>query len=421
MRKKRLLVVAPGLPEFDRNAGSRRLYSWLRILATEYDIAFYMLHRRIGGDSKRYAQALTALGVKIHAPQETVLELLARQIDHGVLFEFFHTAERLLPYMRLLRPDLPMVVSCADLHYVRESRAAVYADHPVRAKARAGRTRRRELGTYRRADMVVTVTEDDRRALLRAAPDTITSAVPTACPVARDVPAFLQRMPCSILFVGGFRHAPNADAVLFFYRHVLPLVRRSLRDVALTIVGDAPPREVLALSSAEISVTDWVPAVEPYLASHRVSIAPLRFGAGLKGKIVEAMAAGLPVVTTPVGAEGMELVHGSTALIAESPEAFARAVVRLCTDHDLHARLSRNGLEHARARWDPTVVAPKLLETLARMPTLRTKRLRAVDRVLVRARATYDSSGVPARFTRLSSLRRWYCGRLREVLTRGIR
>ena len=419
MRKKRLLVLAPGLPEFDRNAGSRRLYSWLRILAIEYDIAFYVLQRR-SADSNRYAQALRELGVKIHAPQQTALTLAVQHIDHGVLFEFFHTAERLLPYLRLLRPDLPMVVSCADLHYVRESRAALYADHPWRAKAGARRTRRRELGTYRRADMVVTVTEDDRRALLRAAPDTITAVVPTACPVARDVPAFPQRRPCSILFVGGFRHAPNADAVLFFYRHVLPLVRRSLRDVALTIVGDAPPREVLALSSAEIMVTEWVPAVEPYLASHCVSIAPLRFGAGLKGKIVEAMAAGLPVVTTPVGAEGMELVHGSTALIAESPEALARAVVRLCTDQVLHARLSRNGLEHARARWDPTV-APKLLETLARMPTLRTKRPRTVDRVLVRARATYDASGVPARFNRLSSLRRWYCGRLREVLTRGIR
>ena len=421
MSKKRLLVVAPALPEFDRNAGSRRLYSWLRILATEYDIAFYMLHRRIGGDSKRYGQALRELGVKIHAPQKTVLELLVQQIDHGVLFEFFHTAERLLPYLRLRRPDLPMVVSCADLHYVRESRAAAFADHPVRALARARRTRRRELGTYGRADMIVTVTEDDRRALVGAAPHTVAAVVPTTYPIARVVPAFSQRIPCSILFVGDFRHAPNADAVLFFYRHVLPLVRRSLRDVAVTIVGDAPPREVRALSSADITVTGWVPDVEPYLTTHCISIAPLRFGAGLKGKIVEAMATGLPVVTTPVGAEGMELVHGSTALIAESPEAFARAVVRLCTDHVLHARLSRNGLEHARARWDPTVVAPKLLETLARMPTLKTKRPRTVDRVLVRARATYDSSGVPARFNRLSSLRRWYCGRLREVLTRGIR
>ena len=421
MRKKRLLVVAPGLPEFDRNAGSRRLYSWLRILAAEYDIAFYMLHRRIGGDSKRYGQALRELGVKIHAPQKTVLELLVQQIDHGVLFEFFHTAERLLPYLRLRRPDLPMVVSCADLHYVRESRAAAFADHPVRALARARRTRRRELGTYGRADIIVTVTEDDRRALVGAAPHTVAAVVPTTYPIARVVPAFSQRIPCSILFVGDFRHAPNADAVLFFYRHVLPLVRRSLQDVAVTIVGDAPPREVRALSSADITVTGWVPDVEPYLTTHCISIAPLRFGAGLKGKIVEAMATGLPVVTTPVGAEGMELVHGSTALIAESPEAFARAVIQLSTDHHLHARLSRNSLEHARARWDRSVVAPKLLETMARMPTLRPKHLGAVDRVMVRTRARYESSGVPARFDRLSSLRRWYCGRLRAVLTRPIR
>src|SRR5882724_2909235 len=132
MPKKKLLVVAPGLPEFDRNAGARRLYSWLRILAAEYDIAFYMLQRHISADSKRYAQALRALGATIHAHQETALVRLVQQIDHGVLFEFFHTAERLLPYLRLRRPDLPMVVSCADLHYVRESRAAVYADHPVR-------------------------------------------------------------------------------------------------------------------------------------------------------------------------------------------------------------------------------------------------------------------------------------------------
>lgn len=421
MPKKKLLVVAPGLPEFDRNAGSRRLYSWLRILVSEYDIAFYMLQRRIRGDSKRYAQALRALGAKIHTPEETPLTLLAQQIDHGVLFEFFHTAERLLPYLRLLRPDLPMVVSCADLHYVRESRASAYADHPMMAMARARQTRRRELGTYGRADMVVTVTEDDRRGLLRAAPDTVAAVVPTSYPVARDVPAFSQRIPGSILFVGSFRHAPNADAMLFFYRHVLPLIQRSLRGVAVTIVGDAPPREVRALSSAEITVTGWVPDVTPYLASHCISVAPLRFGAGLKGKIVEAMATGLPVVTTPVGAEGMELVHGSTALIAESPEAFARAVVRLCTDHNLHARLSRESLEHARARWDPGVVAPTLLETMARLPALRPKRLRAVDRVLVRASAKYDSSGVPAQFHRLSSLLRWYGGRVRAELTRAIR
>jgi glycosyltransferase involved in cell wall biosynthesis len=408
MPEKTLLVVAPGLPDFDRHAGSRRLYSWLGILATEYDIAFLTLQSGIDGDSKRYAEVLRALGVEIHLAQQTDLTRLARRIDHGVLFEFYYTAERLLPDLRLLRPDLPIVVSSADLHYVRESRAIAYADHPVMARTRVWRTRRREIGVYRRADMVLTVTEDDRRALLRAVPDSITAVVPGPYPVAGDVPPFTQRMPRSLLFVGGFRHAPNVDAVLFFCRHVLPLIQRSLPDVTVTIVGDAPPKEVLALSSAAITVTGWVPHVAPYLASHCVSIAPLRFGAGCKGKIVEAMAAGLPVVTTSVGAEGMELVHGRTTLIADSPEAFAEAIVRLCTGQDLHARLSRNSLGHARARWDPSVVAPKLLETIARLPTLRPKRLGAVDRILRRCRATYESGGMPARVARLSSILRWY-------------
>lgn len=419
MPRKTLLVIAPGLPAFDRHAGSRRLYSWLGILAAEYDIALYVLEPRMGGDSRRYAQAVRALGITIHSPQETDLAVLARQIDHGVVFEFFHTAERLLPYLRLLRPDLPMAVSCADLHYVREGRGAVFAEHPMLAKTRARRTRWRELATYERADMIVALTEDERRALLLARPDTVTAVVPTTHRVAREVPAFGQRIPRSMLFVGGFRHPPNVDAMLFFCRRVLPLVRRSLGEVKVTIVGDAPPREIVALSSPEITVTGWVPDVQPYLASHCVSVAPLRFGAGLKGKIVEAMAAGLPVVTTSVGAEGMELAHGRTALIADSPEEFARAIVDLCLDPDLHARVSRNSLDHARARWHPSEVAPKLLEALARLRTMRPKRLSAVERALARSRTAYERSGTPARLVRLGAILLWYRLRVLSCLRRA--
>jgi Glycosyl transferases group 1 len=239
--------------------------------------------------------------------------------------------------------------------------------------------------------------------------------VPSACTVVRDAPSFAQRRPRSVLFVGGFRHSPNVDAMLYFCRRILPLVRRSLLGVTVTIVGDAPPKEVTALSSGQVTVTGWVPRVEPYLASHCLSIAPLRFGAGLKGKIVEAMGAGVPVVTTSVGAEGMELAHGGTALIADSPETFADSIVRLSTDPDLHARLSRSGLAHARARWDPSAVTPKLLETMARLPALRPKRLGIVDQFLVRGRASYESSRMPTRFARAPSLLRWYGARLRTI------
>jgi glycosyltransferase involved in cell wall biosynthesis len=268
---------------------------------------------------------------------------------------------------------------------------------------------------YRRADMVVTLTEEDRWAVLRAIPEALAVVVPTPYPVACGVPDFMQRIPRSLLFVGGFRHLPNVDAMLFFCREVLPLVRRSLPDVALTIVGDSPPEEVAALATDGITVTGWVPHVEPYLASHCVSIAPLRFGAGLKGKIVEAMASGMPVVTTSIGAEGMELVHGHSALIADSPEELASSIVRACTDGDLHARLSRNGLAHARARWDPIEVAPRLLETMARLGMLTAKRLGTMDRWVVKGQRLYEASGAPARVERLSSRVLWYSARLRTV------
>lgn len=417
MSRKKLLVVAPGPPDFDRHAGSRRLYAWLQILVADYEIAFYMLQRRMGAEQHRYVQALRAMGIRTHWAHETVLPRLAAEIDHGVLFEFFHSAERLLPHLRLLRPDLPMAVSCADLHYVRESRAATYAPNPVTAWARVAQTRGRELRTYRRADMVVTLTEVDRGRLLRAAPCAVTAVVPSTFPVAREAPSFAQRIPRSILFVGGFRHRPNVDAVLFFCRQVLPIIRQALPAVTVTIAGDAPPAEVRALASAQVTVTGWIPSVEPYLASHCVSVAPLRFGSGLKGKIVEAMAAGLPVVTTSVGAEGMDLTHGKTALLAESAAAFARAVVQLCTDHELHGRLSRASLAHARARWDPKAVGPKLRETIARLPTLLPKRLGVVDRSFHASRVAYESSGIPDRLDRASSRLRWYFTRLRTALT----
>jgi glycosyltransferase involved in cell wall biosynthesis len=412
MPKKTLLVVAPGLPEFDRHAGSRRLYSWLQILATDYNVAFHVRQRRIPGESRRYAEALRSLGIEIYPVQDTSLERLARRIDHGVLFEFFHTAERLLPYLRLQRPDLPIAVSSADLHYVRELRAAVFAHHPAVARAKAWRTRRREIGVYERADLVLTVTENDRRELLRAAPATVTAVVPSTYPIASDVPLFSQRSPRSLLFVGGFRHPPNVDAVLFFCRQVLPLVRRSLPDVTVSVVGDAPPKEIRALSSAGVTVTGWVPQVEPYLASHCVSVAPLRFGAGLKGKIVQAMAAGLPVVTTSVGAEGMDLVDGHTALVADTPETFAAAIVRLCLDQDLHTRMSRNGLEHANARWESSEVERRLLEAMTRLSALTPKRVGAADRIRIMSRAAYEATGFDAGVDRLRSLLRWYRVRL---------
>jgi len=395
-------VVAPFVPDFDRVAGSLRFFTMLRILSREYRIIF-LGHVRPEGE--RYVAALTTLGVEFHHAAFTNVEGLLPQIETGVLCEFYHQAEEILDIVRLLRGDLPIVVDSVDLHFVRQSRAAPYAALPARAERRALRTRRRELGVYRRADAVIVVTETDKRTLLECMSDSRMAVVPTIHQEADEVPEFHDRTPNSLLFVGGFEHSPNVDAVLFFCREILPLIRRSVAHVTVTIVGDCVPDEVQSLASATVTVTGWVPDVKPYLHKHLVSIAPIRFGSGMKGKVGEAMANGLPVVVTKVAAEGMELTHGITALIADSAEEFADAVTRLLSDQPLHGRLSTNGRHAARTRWSEAVVTEHLLALMRTLPQLTPKRLSVHRRGLAVIWLLLRKAGVHRLLRRLQARR----------------
>jgi len=391
MSRPTLLVVAPLVPYFDRFAGALRFFTMLRILAREYRIIL-LAGARPG--EERYVAALTSLGVEVQDAASTKMEPLLPRIEAGVFFEFYHAAEEILDIVRLLRSDLPIVVDSVDLEFVRQSRAVAYSEAPAVAARRALDTRERELGVYRRADAVIVVTESDKRTLLECLPESRIAVVPTIHPEASEVPGYHDRRPNSLLFVGGFAHSPNVDAVLYFGREVLPLIRQSVPDVAVTIVGDAPPEEVRRLASDNVTLTGWVPDVEPYLASHMVSIAPLRIGSGMKGKVGEAMAHGLPVVVTTIAAEGMDLSDGDTALIADSADAFAAAVVRLLGDQPLHHRLSTNGRHAARTRWSEEVAARDLLALMRTLSELTPKRASAQKRLLWAVRILLRRAGI---------------------------
>lgn len=396
--RQTLLVVAPLVPAFDRYAGSLRFFTLLRILTREYRIIF------LGGvrpGEERYVTALTSLGVEFHHATSTNVETLLPRIEVGVFFELYHAAEDRLDIVRRLRSDLPIVVDSVDLHFVRESRAVAYGEGSEVAARRALDTRQRELGVYRRADAVIVVTDSDKRMLLECLPDSRIAVVPTIHPEANEVPGYHDRRPSSLLFVGGFAHSPNVDAVLFFGREVLPLIRQSVPDVVVTIVGDAPPEEVRGLASDTVTVTGWVPDVRPYLDSHMVSIAPLRFGSGMKGKVGEAMANGLPVVVTKVAAEGMELTDGVTALIADSAHEFADAVARLLRDQPLYDRLSTNGRHAARTRWSEAVAAKDLLALMRTLPELTPKRASVPKRLRWLTRMLLRKAGVASLWRRL--------------------
>jgi hypothetical protein len=150
----------------------------------------------------------------------------------------------------------------------------------------------------------------------------------------------------------------------------------------------------------------------PYLDSHCVGVAPLRFGAGMKGKIGEALAAGLPMVTTTVGAEGLDLEDGKTAIVADSPNGFANAVVRICTDPRLHRRVSEAGRAHARHRWGLTLIEGRLLAAVESLRGLRPKPLSTRDRIGALAQDAYVRSGLARKIERTDSVAAWYVNRM---------
>jgi glycosyltransferase involved in cell wall biosynthesis len=166
-----------------------------------------------------------------------------------------------------------------------------------------------------------------------------------------------------LLFVGGFEHPPNSDAALSLVQEVMPLVWREL-EIGVGIVGADPPSEIEALASPLVDVKGWVPDLDPLLDSARALVAPLTYGAGLKGKVTQALAVGLPVVTTPVGAEGLDAIDGKHMLIGETPEELAERVLRVVRDDELWRRLSAAGQELARDRCSRTVMADRLRELL---------------------------------------------------------
>jgi GT2 family glycosyltransferase/glycosyltransferase involved in cell wall biosynthesis/tetratricopeptide (TPR) repeat protein len=373
----RVLVVDPIMPAYDTASGSRRLHELLKLLAADGNAVTFLA--RNGKDGDRYAPELERLGIEVYAGDPDRLRAIgmesdARHVDLSRLLaetgyelaivDFWYVAEQYLPLIRRFSPRTRIVADTVDVHFVRARREAeLTQDEEQREKLEDERTR--ELAVYAEADALITVTADDRDAVLAELPDATVYVVPNVHDVTLEGPGYADRD--GLLFVGNFGHPPNVDAAEFLCREVLPIVRRSLPDVGVTLVGAKPTAEVEALAGDGVVVTGWVPETAPYVDAHRISVAPLRYGAGMKGKIGEALAAGLPVVTTPIGAEGMVEPGEQPALeIAGDAEGFAAAVVRVYQDPARWQELAERGRAHVERHYSPRAVAKNVRAVVER-------------------------------------------------------
>jgi GT2 family glycosyltransferase/glycosyltransferase involved in cell wall biosynthesis len=355
----RLLVVDPFLPLHDRNSGSLRLFELLKAMVGAGLHVTFAARQAAGQD--RYAAELTRLGVSVRpgAPGAELGRLLREERFDLAWLDFYDLAEQYLPEIRRADPATRVVVDTIDVHYLREQRQAELTGDPGLLR-RALETRRRERAIYRQADALVAITDADRAVVSGLAPGVPVHVVPNVHAARPPGPGFAGRS--GLVFVGNFLHVPNVDAVAWMLQEILPAL--GPHRPTLTVVGANPPDPLVLAAGPEVRFTGHVPSTAPLLDAARVSVAPLRFGAGMKGKIGEAMAAGLPVVTTPVGAEGMGLEHGRDVLVAGDAAEFAGAVAALHTDEALWTELSEAGRALVAARWSPDAAAANLERVL---------------------------------------------------------
>ncbi len=213
--------------------------------------------------------------------------------------------------------------------------------------------RREELGTYRDADGVYLCSAVDERRLLNEVPGVRTKVIPNAADVEYYQPRRTDPLPDgrTVVFFGLLSYAPNVDGVIHFIRDIWPRIAEAHPEARCKIVGGQPPSSLLALAGPRVELTGFVEDLRPHLAAAAAVVAPLRLGGGTRLKIVEAMAMGKAIVSTTLGAEGIEAIPGRDLLIEDQPKAFADAVNRLLGDPELAARIGQSARSLAVERY----------------------------------------------------------------------
>jgi GT2 family glycosyltransferase/SAM-dependent methyltransferase len=379
-RGPHVLVIDHRIPMWDRDAGSLRILKMMEALIRIGARVTFMPENFARLDP--YTHRLQQMGIEVLYGQldpRAEMAALGPTLDAAILCRP-HPASQWLDTVREFAPRTTVAYDTVDLHWLREARRGLVASSSLSTPAasnghmdlasippKAKALRELELAMIRATDATIVASGPEGEQVERDAPGTNVLLVPTAHDVQQHVPPTDGRS--GILFVGGFEHLPNVDAAVRLVSDVMPAVWRELGDVQVTIVGSHVPSEVQELASPLVDVTGWVEDLQPLLDESRLMVAPLRYGAGMKGKITQSLAAGLPVVTTPIGAEGLDGHSGECLLIGADAGELAAHTVRVYRDDELWQRVSREGQSVVAAAFSPGVIEDQMRLLLGEITT----------------------------------------------------
>lgn len=365
--KHRVLYIDICTPTPNQDSGSSDAINHMLLLREmDFQVTFIPEHNFLY--MPPYALDLQRAGIEvIYAPYTVSVEEHLKNFGERYDLIFLcrsNVAQRHLGSVRKFCPNAKVVFHTVDIHFLRMQREACITGNGALMKV-AQEMQLLEENLMRLVD-ITTVVSDHEFQLLRK---NLSAGKVKLLPYARHsrgtrIPFAKRR---DIVFIGGYQHIPNVDAVQYLVTEIMPLLRKQLPGVRFYAVGSNPPADIQALAAEDVIITGFVEDLTPLLDKMRVSVAPLRYGAGIKGKIGTAMAVGLPVVATSLAAEGMLLTDGENILVADGAEAFAGAIVKIYRDEALWNRISQMGLAFAEKAWGAEAAWRRLAEILANL------------------------------------------------------
>lgn len=361
------VIVIDDFPRKNHDSGSLRLHHIIQYYHRK-NLRVILISSKTSVE-KEYLDQYSKNGIQIIELDNPYLPQYLKFVSNEVTF--VHVSR--VHYMRYFLKNLdqylsekPLIFDTVDLHFVREMRESRLKEFTPRRKlAQLEKSKEEELHYIDIADISLVVSSAEQIYLsdLDLAENVeVLSNVHT-----QENHSVQSEKREGLIFVGNFEHRPNIDGLKWFLEDIYPIIQNEIGNVPLSIIGSPQPAYLEDSSRPEVKTTGWVPNISPYYSRAKVAIAPLRFGAGVKGKVGEAWKAGVPVVLTSIAAEGMHVISGQNALIADSEKAFAESVILLLQNDLVWQQLSREGKTHVNKHFGEDTFNSSMDNVLSRI------------------------------------------------------
>lgn len=339
-----VLIVDVKIPEFNKDSGSRRLTEIIKLLLKNNIGVFLLADFKEYRYKSDYIEIFKEMGVVVYEPavdhngklitKNDFLKLILPKVSFAWLHrpEIF---EKYYPLVKSYKPETKVFFDMVDFHYLRFKRESELINEPKIMEV-ANKYLNLELDNCTKADKIIVISDLEGKTLKEYYNEE--SKIITIGNIHQYIkneksPSFEDRK--DLLFIGGFDHKPNVDAVEHLHEEIMPLLWKSKPEISISIIGSNPPDSILKLHSENFKIVGYVKEVAPYFLNSRIFVAPLRYGAGIKGKIGQSIEFGLPLVTTNIGGEGFDFGENTQYIVANTSKEIVDNILLLYQNQEI--------------------------------------------------------------------------------------